>query len=499
VTALGTLAKNLKIGVVGFFHETNTFAPGKTELESFRAEWTEGREPFFEKYEGTRTSMGGAIDAARAEGVELVPGLYTQATPGGTVADETFKSIATTLCDSVDPTVDGLLVILHGAMACETIHDPEGELLRLLRRKLGRELPFAITLDLHGNVSDEMVDLADIVVGYDTYPHVDVYERAVEAVRLLVRTIRKQIRPVRRLVRPGLLVAAQAMLTDAGPMKRLMDFAFRIETAPGIVNVSVFGGFPYADVPDAGMSFVVTADGDGALADRYARELAELAWSMRDEFEVRLVPPAEAVGQAARELSGPVVLAEGSDNVGGGAPADGTHLLPYLMKIDRKSLIVIRDPEAARAAAQIGVGGAFRGEIGGKSDDLHGKPVFVEGTVRTLFDGKYRHIGPYMTGQRADMGLTAVVETGPVTVILTERRVPPWDPGHVRSVGLDPRRFHIIVAKSAIAWKTAFGDVATRAIDVDTPGCCAANLHRFAYRNVRRPVYPLDPAASPSF
>lgn len=480
------------IGVVGVVHETNTFAPGLTGLDAFQNDWIVGSAAFVQRYTGTRTSMGGVIDAARELGLELRPGLYTQATPSGMVTDEAFNAIADGIAESAEPDVDGLVVILHGAMVAESYPDAEGEILRRLRSKLGRDLPLAMTLDLHGNISSEMVELSDVIVAYDTYPHVDPYERAVEAVHLLNSRIAGDIRPVQKLVHTRMLVAPQAMLTASGVMKEMMDLAFELEKRPGVLNISVAGGFPYSDVADAGMTFVVTVDNDPALAERCGEELRAAAWERRERFAVPQLGPAEAVAEAVAESEGPVILIESSDNVGGGSPADATHLLPHLLAAPKKSLIVIRDPEAVRLAAKLGIGETLRCAIGGKSDELHGRPVEVEGRIRMLFDGNYRHIGAYMTGQYARMGLTAVVECGNVTVVLTEQRVAPWDPGHVKFVGLQPEQFHMIVVKAAIAWRTAFGDVAKRVIDVDTPGCCTANLHHFPYKALRRPIYPLD-------
>lgn len=480
------------IGVIGVIHETNTFAPGTTGLDSFAGDWIQGKEAFLDRYTGTKTSMGGVIDAAAALGLELIPGLYTQATPSGMVSDEAFDAIANGLADSVQPEVDGLVVILHGAMVAVSYPDAEGEILRRLRAKLGSALPIAVTLDLHANISEEMVALSNMIVAYDTYPHVDIYDRAVEATGLLKRRLDGEIEPVQKLIHTRMLVAPQAMLTDSGAMKELMDLAFELEKQPNILNISVAGGFPFSDVEDAGMTFVVTADKDLGSAERCAERLREAAWSRRERFLVRQTDPAEAVEQAVRHPEGPVILTESSDNVGGGSPADSTTLLPHLLAAPKKSLIVLCDPEAARMAAKLGIGGELSCSVGGKTDDKHGEPVPITGTIRTLFDGNYRHIGAYMTGQHARMGLTAVVQCGSVTVVLTEKRVAPWDPGHVRSVGLDPESYHIIVVKSALAWKTAFGDVAKLAIDVDTPGCCTANLHRFRFEALNRPIYPLD-------
>ncbi|TNJ68288.1 M81 family metallopeptidase [Paenibacillus hemerocallicola] len=480
------------IGVVGVVHETNTFAPGLTGLDAFKNDWIVGTAAFVDRYTGTKTSMGGVIDAARDLGLELRPGFYTQATPSGMVTDDAFNAIADGIADSADHDVDGLVVILHGAMVASSYPDAEGEILRRLRAKFGRSLPMAVTLDLHGNISPEMVDLSDIIVAYDTYPHVDTYDRAVEAVHLLNSQLKGDIKPVQRLVHTRMLVAPQAMLTASGVMKEMMDLAFELEKVQGVLNISVAGGFPYSDVEDAGMTFVVTVDNDPELAERCCEQLRAAAWDRRERFTVQQLEPAEAVAMAVRHPEGPVILIESSDNVGGGSPADATHILPHLLTAPKKSLIVIRDPEAARLAAKHGIGAVLRCAIGGKSDDLHGEPVEIEGRIRTLFDGNYRHIGAYMTGQYARMGLTAVIECGNVTVVLTEERVAPWDPGHVKFVGLQPEQFHMIVVKAAIAWRTAFGDVAKLVIEVDTPGCCTANMHRFRYEAVKRPIYPLD-------
>lgn len=483
----------MKIGVIGMFHETNSFAPGRTERHHFLNEWVAGTQSYRERYENTRTSMGGVIDGAKELQAELIAGAYVAATPSGMVTAECFEELAGEVLRSIPEGVDGLIVILHGAMVSEACRDVEGELLRRVRDRVGRELPIAITLDLHANISPQMVEHADILIGYDTYPHVDAYERAVEATRLLGRMIRSEIRPVHAYKHSRLLVAPQAMVTHEGFMKELMEAAFELEKDRRVLNVTVAGGFPYSDVEDAGLTFVVTTDNDPAWAGQCAEKLCRLAQERREEFAVEGYPAEESIRQAIRlEAKGPVILIEGSDNVGGGAPGDATHLLRHLLDTPAKSLMVICDAEAVGLALRAGVGGSFEAAVGGKSDSFHGDPVPVQGKVRLLFDGKYRHIGSYMTGQWADMGRTAVIETRNVTLVLTEQRVAPWDPGHVASIGLNPADFDLIAVKSAVAWQTAFGSYAAGTVQVDTPGCCGFNLRHFTYQYLQRPIYPLD-------
>lgn len=483
----------MKIAVTGVVHETNTFAPGVTDLDHFSPHWFEEAESFIKRYKGTRTSMGAVIDYMQIEGVEVIPGFYTETMPSGIISSNAADKIIEKIVNSIDSSnADGIIVILHGAMVSENYMDMEGEILAELRKKVGYKMPIAITLDLHANISEDMVKYSNIIVGYDTYPHIDIYERAWEALELLTKQIQAEINPVSVIEKPDMLVVPQAMVTEEPPMKELMDKAFEIENDPKVLNVTVAGGFPYSDVYDAGMSFVVTTDGDEQLARQYANELKSFVWKQRKKYALQFLSPQEAVKTASQYLEDPVILVEGSDNVGGGAPADATHTLKYLKEVNIKSLIVICDKESVSKANEVGIGGVFSGYIGGKTDDLHGDPVYIEGKIKTLFCGEYSHVGPYMTGKKASMGLTAVIESENITVILTEERVAPWDLGHVISVGLNAEDFHIIVVKSAVAWKTAFGSITKLALDVDTPGCCAANLEHFKYKNLKRPIYPLD-------
>lgn len=486
------MSNEIRIGVAGIYHETNSFAPGKTELVEFEKEWVDGPQAFNRMFSGTRTSMGGAIDGAIQSEVELLPGFISGTTPSGMVTKQTVETLMNRLVDSIPERIDGLLLILHGAMVAESYPDVEAEIVKRLRKKLGTSLPIVVTLDLHANTSEFLVQQSTSIVGYDTYPHVDTYERALEAMAILAATIRQQIKPTMAYKAPGMLVAPQTMNTSHSPMKVLMDRAFELEQDSKVVNVTVAGGFPYSDVANAGMSFIVTTNNDPSLAQECVDHLAQLAWELREQFIFQEVSVEEAARLTVGIEDGPVIWIEGSDNVGGGAPADATHILQYLVNWDQKSLIVIRDAEVALKAHEIGVGQEIICKLGGKSDALHGEPVAITGRIKLLSDGEFVHEGAYMTGKEEHMGKTAVMELDHVTIIVTQDRVPPFDIGHVRSVGIKPQDYKVIVVKSAVAWKTAFGDIAKHEIYIDTPGCCSANLHHFSYEHVNRPIVPLD-------
>ncbi|GBF74350.1 microcystin degradation protein MlrC [Paenibacillus sp. 598K] len=481
-----------RIAVGGIYHETNTFAPGITTLDHFHSEWVEGDGAFAARYAGSRTSMGGVLQAAAEQGATVAAGLYTSATPSAMVDRETMEHLMHRLVDSIDASADGLILIMHGAMVSEPYPDAEGECLRLIRQKVGKDFPIALTLDLHANISLAMVEQADIIIGYDTYPHVDMYERAIEAFHKLTAYIAGQLQPVHAYGHTSMLIAPQAMTTGSGAMRELMELASQLEETYGLVNITVAGGFPYSDVPDAGMSFVVTADGDAETAQRCLAVLMARMSKEKARFNVELWKPEDALAEAWRVPDGVIILAEGSDNVGGGAPADATHLLARLVDPPQRALQVLYDPEAVRIAAEAGIGATIRLRVGGKTDVMHGEPVTVAGKVRLLSDGRYRHVGPYNTGHYAEMGKTAVLECGRLTLVVTGQRTAPWDIGHLLSLGVDPSTYKVIVVKSAIAWQAAFGALARAVYQLDTPGCCSANLHHFQYRLVRRPVYPLD-------
>lgn len=485
----------MRIGILGCYHETNTFAPGTTGLDAFRKEWFVGRDEFTHAFAGTKTSMGGVLDAAIEGNFEAVPLFYTQTMPSSLVEDAAAEEILRFMIESLRAEadkLDGLLLIMHGAMASESLQDVEGEALQRVREVY--QGPIALTLDLHANISDRMIALADIVVGYDTYPHVDLYERAVEASLLLVRLIKGEIRPVRYLAKTNILIAPTQMNTQTAPMNMLMEKAFAMERDPDILNVTVAGGFAFADVHCAGFTIVVTADGDEDKARSYGNELAQWVREHRIEFVSQLKDLTSAYTEMLRKQQFPAVIIESSDNVGGGSPADATHVLRFLLENKaRRFLSVICDAEAVRMACAQGVGGTFSGLVGGKRDrrygcdPLHGDPVEITGRVRLLSDGRYRHKGPYQQGMKAYMGESAVIELAhdeQSVVLLTSERVAPWDVNHVRSAGIDPADFDFIVVKASVAWRTAFGDIAKQAIEVDTPGSCSSNLGHFAYRNL---------------
>jgi microcystin degradation protein MlrC len=469
----------IRVAVAGLWHETNTYSVRPTAIADYEAfELLAGAE-ILDRHADTRTVIGGMLaDAA----FDPVPTATGGAWPAGRVTAEALAILLRRLereLRAAGP-LNGVLLDLHGAMVSERIDDVELEAARLVRSVVG-EIPIAAVLDLHGNPSAEFVALCDAVIAYDSYPHVDMHERGREAARLMSTMLVG--RRLRTLIRKlPLLTTPLAQATADAPMRELRSIAGRLATRAGIARISLLPGFPYSDVARAGFSVLVVHEdaAERAAAETAAALVAEVD-ARAAEFKLERPGPADAVRQALTARRRPVVLADVADNVGGGSPGDGTALLQQLLEQRAENAVVtIADREAVHEAAAAGLGGTVETAVGGKVDGRHGAPVRVRGRVLRLTDGRYRTSGTWMTGREFEMGRTAVVKAEEITLVLTERAVPPFHSEQLESVGIEPPDASIIVAKGAVAWRAAYEPIAGHVIEVDTPGIC-----------------PLDPSVLP--
>ncbi len=485
-------------------HETNTFCVHPTTLDNFRYDTLAPRsvkkgyldsKDFFEEFTNTKSVAGGFIDASKKLGFELVPTIWADATPGGTVTKEAFDYLLSALLKALRNCgkLDGVLLGLHGGGYSEVHNDLEGKVLREVQTVVGEDTPIITTLDLHANVSQLMTEVADALIGYDTYPHVDTYERALEAAEIIVSTIKGKAKPTMAMEKPPLIIPLQGQFTGKYPMNKLIDMAHRIEQEERVLNVTVSASFPLTDCVDTGIALIVTTDNDIDLAKTKAKQLSELAWNLRKDFLVTPTPVNQAVKEAMNK-PGPVILADIGDNPGAGGSTDGTTLLRALIGAgaDHTVVAVIRDPEAVSQAVQTGVGNQITMRIGGKTDRFHGDPLEVTGYVRLISDGLFRHRGPMLSGAEMRMGKTVVLDVKGIEVVLTELRMQPMDLQLYRSIGIEPTEKQIIAVKSSVHYRAAHTPIAKKIIEVDTPGITGPNLKRYPFKNVRRPIFPLD-------
>jgi len=494
----------LRIATGTILHETNTFCVHPTTLDNFKYDTLAPRsvrtgylnaKDFFEEYAGTKSIAGGFIDASKNLGFELIPTIWADATPGGTVSSEAFDYLLSALLTELRKIgrVDGVLLGLHGGGYSETHNDLEGKVLKEVRAMVGEDTPIVSTLDLHANVSQLMIDTADALIGYDTYPHVDMYERGLEAANILFSTIKSRVEPAMVMEKPPLIISLQGQFTGKHPMSKLMEKAHEVEREDGVLNVTVSASFPLTDCVDTGIALIVTTNNNPKLAEEKAKQLSDLAWSLRKDFLVKPTPIKQAV-QEAMGTQGPVILADIGDNPGAGGPTDGTALLRALVEAEAKNTViaVMRDPEAVSKAIQAGVGSQVTLKVGGKTDKFHGDPLEIIGYVRLISDGVFRNRGPMATGAEMRMGRTVVFDSRGIEVILTELRMQPMDLQLYRSVGIEPSEKQIIAVKSSVHYRAAHTPIAKKIIEVDTPGITGPDLKRYPFKKVRRPIFPLD-------
>ncbi|MCI0683054.1 MAG: M81 family metallopeptidase [Gemmataceae bacterium] len=486
----------MRVGIVAWMHESNTFIAGATTLAHFEEDLLVEGEEVRLRLADAHHEVGGFFHGLAEANIDAVPVFAARALPYGTVQAAAYSEILRRLETALDRAgpLDGLLVAPHGAMVSEAHPDGDGHWLSRMRERFGPTCPIIGTLDLHVNLSPSMVAACDALLGYRTNPHLDQKQRGLDAARLMARTLRGEVRPTMAGAFPPLAVNIERQLTAQAPCKPLYEQADAMLRQPGVLSNSVLLGFPYADVAEMGSAAIVVADSDPNLAQRLVNELASSWWDRRREFIGRMIGVAQAVDQAA-QLEGPVCLLDMGDNVGGGAPGDGTEIAHELhRRAIGPSFVCLADAESAQQARNSGVGAKLRLRIGGKTDKLHGSPLDVEATVRGLYDGRFEETQPRHGGwTKFDQGPTAVVETATgLTIMLTTRRMVPFSLRQVSTFDLDPARFRVLVAKGVHAPVAAYAPVCKHLLRVDTPGVTCADMTRLVYHHRRRPLFPFE-------
>lgn len=490
----------MKIVVAQMEHETNTFSPLPTPWSSFGAHGPLLSGAAYEGMRGTGTAMGGFLAVAEAAGAEIVTPIAAYASPSGPVDGEAYDRMCDLICDAVAAGCDAVFLDLHGAMVvADRTDDGEGTLLERLRA-LAPTTMIAVALDLHANVTERIVANCDVLAGYKTYPHIDMARAGELAGSIALRAMRGEVRPVMAWGNVPILAQTLKMHTDEGAMKAFVDEARSAELR-GALAASPFGGFPMADIAEAGISTVVVTDGDLAAAEAARDRILAAAWAGREDFVWRDEPLVDAIARAATlpGTDGPVLLVDHPDNTASGATQDTMHVLAEALRQGLTDIAVgpIRDPEAVDVLVRAGVGATVTLPVGGRFDlpaiGRRGEPMELTGVVRAITDGEYTITGPQLTGVRAHMGRTVVLDTGAAQIVITERQQEPWDTGVFTSVGIDPTRKRYLLLKSRMYFRPVFSPFASATIYCDGVGVASSDWTQFTYTKVRRPIFPLDP------
>jgi microcystin degradation protein MlrC len=491
----------IRIATAGFQHESNTFSTVPASLDLWRDSGILEGDAIRDEYATSQSTLAGFFAAAAERNdVDIVPLVFTRLTPMGAMTAEAAGHIIDRIVAAIrdNGPWDAVLLPQHGAAVSDPWPDADGELVRRVREVVGPHVPIGLALDMHANVSPQMVANADITTVYQTNPHIDAREQALHCARLVLRMVRGEIRPRSALRMPPLLVNILNQGTSDRPMSDLLRVADEQRRRPGVLSVSVVEGYPYADVAEMGMSFIAVTDGDQALAEDVADTLARAAWSMREALNQGGTPIDDALQRARAAAAGPVVLFDVGDNVGGGSPGDSTFLLHAARRLGVGDLLqALCDPDGVAACAAAGIGGRIERGVGGRIDGRHGAPFPIAGVVTALSDGRYEETGPSHGGFRFyNDGPSAAIRTDDgYTIVLTTNAAGSSSLQQFRALGIEPTAMKIIVAKGVHSPRPAMEPIAREMIWVATPGVTTADLTTFSYKHRRAPLYPLEAAA----
>ena len=482
-----------RIGVASLVQETNTFSPKSTVREDYTVLLGEDA---LRTLAGTNTEFAGAVAGLEELGAEAAPLLAAWALPSGRVTADTFEYLAGMLDRELERALplDGLVLSLHGAMVAGSVFDADAALIEVARRRIG-SVPLGVCLDLHANVTERMVELADIMVGYHTEPHVDMASTGERIARLVVKTVRGGVVPVMALAKRPMLVPAEGMRTDMGPMSEVRRLADSRTGGP-ILDVSLFPVQPWLDVPELGLGVLVVTDGDLTGAGLLAEQLAGEVWRRRDRMTTpRLMVPEEAFRAARESDCRPFVMAHTADCPTAGAPGDDPVMVTEAAR-HVPDLVVfhsVLDPEVSRRChnevggrVRIAVGGAFEKSV---------VPVEVDGTVTAAGSGAYRLTGRSFTGREVSMGEWAVIVTGNHHLLVSSAPSITADPATWRHAGLEPDRADVLIVRSCSDYRANFPGSAAEAVTLDLPGPSTPRLEHLEFRHAPKPLYPHDRTA----
>ncbi|WP_321947440.1 M81 family metallopeptidase [Paraburkholderia sp. J10-1] len=498
--------KSPRIAMLGFAIESNRFAPVSTRADFVSRAYLKGADlvadarrdapamtPEIPAFIRTLDSIGPWTP---------VPVLFANAESGGAVEhaffSETLAEFEHGLREALP--LDAVYICEHGAAITTEEDDPDGAVFALVRSIVGPGVPIVATVDLHANVSDRMVDSVDALISYRRNPHTDMAERGADAARILnelgngMRTSVAHVRlpvcspPTQLLTAPG-----------SGPYAEMIRRAEAIDD-PRVVNISVVGGFAFADTPKNGLTVLVTTRNDAPLAAHIANELATFGWQERAAFVPQLTQLDDAIHLAKAiaddATRAPVLLADVADNPGGGGRGNTPFILRALLEADVRGVIlgVVTDPELVADAVSAGAGATLLARFNRSETTVHSEPFEAPARVLRLHSGKGVGRRGQLAGCRFDLGPSAALQVGGVTVIVITKRHQCHEPMFFEMFDIDIASARVVVLKSRGHFRAAFDEFFSndRIISVDAPGLTSPMLSRFGFRKLPRPVVPLD-------
>jgi microcystin degradation protein MlrC len=495
----------MRIAIGGFQHETNTFAPSKATFDDFLRGrgWpplAQGDE-IFERCAGMNVPIAGFVERMRKTTHQLVPTAWAGTSPSAHVTRDAFERVAEMILSRLRAAgpLDAVCLDLHGAMVAEHVDDGEGELLARVRDLLGREIPLVASLDLHANVTRRMVEHADALIAYRTYPHIDMAETGERAAHFLLNRLQGLGRPHAALRRLPFLIPLQTQSTMLEPAQSIYAQLAKMDGG-ALDSLSFTPGFPAADFPECGP--VVLAYGRSAqAAGETAEALRASIERLEGEFDAPVYTPEEGVRRAiaiAANATRPVVIADTQDNPGAGGNSDTTGMLRALVgaSAQRASIGLIVDPQAALAAHSVGIGSSIELGLGGKSNVLGDAPFHGRFAVEKLSEGRFTCTGPFYRGAHLNLGPSACLRIGGVRIVVASDKPQMADQEMYRFIGIEPSREAILVNKSSVHFRADFASIAQEILVCKAPGPMLADPSDFPWRNLA-PGIRLKPNGRP--
>ncbi|GEM_PF-33416 len=483
-----------RVALLGIYHESNTFIDVPTTMLDFEHGHLLVGEAIREEYSSAHHEIGGMLEVMAEEGIEVVPVLFAEATPGGIITHDAYTFLTDRLFKELKKAfpIDACLVAVHGAAVSEYIKDMDGDWLRQLRERVG-SIPIVGTLDLHANISQQMIDATNALVAYKENPHLDQRERGKDAARILVRMLKDQVTVVQHLIQVPVAVSIEQQFTQNEPCKRLYEQASLLGQEKQVLAISVALGFPYADVAEMGTSVLVVTEENEVLAIQVAEKMKEYIWGNRQTYVGKKTCVTDAVSNL-KNWTKPVLFLDMGDNIGGGSPGNGLSLVRALEEDgNHRYFSYLHDPETVPFLEVRKVNESFPLVL--KGFDEFGKThIVVKARLIDLADGIFQEDVPRHGGQvRYDMGRTAIVQTERGGVLmLSTLRVPPFSLKQLTTFGVRPEGFDVLIAKGVNAPIAAYSPVCKNIVQVDTPGVTQADMTRFIYKNRRYPLFPFE-------
>lgn len=483
-----------RIAVGSLFIECNHLGGVPTTIEFFKRSELCRDADVLSVADGT---VGGMLHVLRESSAKIAPLIVAMSCPSGPLTNDCYSQLKTEMLSRLRNAgdVDGVLLALHGSASAENAGDVEGDLLSAVREYVGRHVMIVASLDLHAHVTETMVQNADALVAWETYPHRDAFSTGERAANLLVATLQGRVQPRMALAKAPVLVGGVMSGTEDGsPFADVMRLAKSMERQAGILSTSAFLVHPYLDLADMGGGGLVITDNDMNKASELATEIAEYYWSRRHDLEPDVFVPAEAIRQGL-QIDGLVLLSEASDTCGGGAAGDSVAALKALLESAKyqSSLVPVVDPQAALRCHELGIGASVELDLGHSLEPRWGTPVRVHGHVTNVTDGTFKYVGGIYEGQTGEMGPSAVVDVGAIRILISSHATYDWADEQFRSMDMDPELAKFIVVKNPMNFRVAYADKFQAAYILDTPGCTPATLRHIQHKNVKRPYFPADP------